>query len=72
MKSKQRSIEQQPWQRYQYVCDVSDMTISVTRLTADDDGNYQMVLDRNEIVAACNTTVLLDRLIAKRTSKKRK
>lgn len=69
---KRRSVDIQPWQRYCYVMDVNDLTISVTRLVEDENGNRRIVLDKNEVLATCNTTVVIDRILAKCKSKKAK
>lgn len=41
-----------PWQPMHYVCDVEDLTIAVSR----------NVLEPDEINAACNATIVIERM----------
>ena len=49
----QRTIERTAWIRFAYVCDVEDLTISIRR----------GVLDVEEVNAASNATIVIDRML---------
>lgn len=49
----QRPIERTRWVRFAYVCDVNNLTIAVRR----------GVLQPDEVNAACNATIIIDRML---------
>jgi hypothetical protein len=49
----QRPIELLHWMRFAYVCDVADLTIHIRR----------GVLNPDEVNAASNTTIIIDRML---------